>query len=369
MKAEPPESGGGSGPAERQAVDDRPEPPEPRLRRRPRSAGAEAGDDRAGGLLLVHAHPDDESFLTGGLIARSIAEGRRVDLVTCTGGEEGEIHDPDLDPDEARPRLREIRREELECSVRVLGKGKLNLHLLGYRDSGMMGTPSNERADVFWRADLDGATGRLVRIIREARPAVMVTYDSNGNYGHPDHINAYRIATAGWDAAADPKRYPEMGRPHEVAKLYETAFNREAFLGLMLEMNRRGLELPWDFGETLKQAEDAAAAYGFSDLNPTNVEALRQVAEALAEGEEEPGSAWGTPDAEIGARVDVSAFLEQKHRSMDCHRTQRQDFGWLLGMPQDLLERALSTEYFVLSRWRNQETPGGHREDSLFAEL
>ena len=363
MRAEPPAPGGVSG------TDDLPDPPEPRLRRRPRGADDGGGvDHRAGGLLLVHAHPDDESFSTGGLIARTVAEGRRVDLVTCTGGEEGEIHDPDLDPEEARPRLREIRREELECSVRALGDGRLHLHLLGYRDSGMMGTPSNERADVFWRADLDEAIGKLVKIIREARPAVMVSYDSNGNYGHPDHINAYRIATAAWDAAADPNRYPELGRPHEVAKLYETAFNRESFLGLMLEMNRRGLELPWDFGETLKKAEDAAAAYGLSDLNPTNVEALRQVAEALSQGQE-PGSAWGTPDAEIGARVDVSAFLEQKHRSMDCHRTQRQDFGWLLGMPQDLLERALSTEYYVLTRWRNQEIPSGHREDSLFAEL
>jgi len=364
MTPEPPGSTGAAGAA------DLPEPPEPRLRRRPRSARpADSGEDnRAGGLLLVHAHPDDESFSTGGLIARSIAEGRRVDLVTCTGGEEGEIHDPSLDAEEARPRLREIRREELECSVRVLGDGKLHLHLLGYRDSGMMGTPSNERADVFWRADLDDATGKLVKIVRKTRPAVMVSYDSNGNYGHPDHINAYRIATAAWDAAADPKRYPDLGRPHAVAKLYETAFNREAFLGLMLEMNRRGLELPWDFGETLKKAEDAAAAYGFTDLNPSNVEALKHVAEALAEGEE-PGSAWGTPDAEIGARVCVSAFRERKHRSTDCHRTQRQDFGWLLGMPEDLLESALATEYFVLSRWRNQETPSGHREDSLFAEL
>jgi len=347
-----------------------PEPPEPRLRRRPRSADGDgsARDGRAGGLLLVHAHPDDESFSTGGLIARSITEGRRVDLVTCTGGEEGEIHDPDLDPDEARPRLREIRREELECSVRVLGQGRLNLHLLGYRDSGMMGTPSNERADVFWRADLDEATGRLVRIVREARPAVMVSYDSNGNYGHPDHINAHRIAAAAWDAAADASRFPDLGRPHAVAKLYETAFNREAFLGLMLEMNRRGLELPWDFGEAIKKAEDAAAAYGLTDLDPSNLEALRRVAEAMAEGQD-PDAAWGMPDAEIGARVDVSAVLEQKHRSMDCHRTQRQDFGWLLGMPQDLLERALATEYFVLARWRNQEIPSSHREDSLFAEL
>src|SRR6476469_4427916 len=93
MRAEPPAPGGFSG------TDDLPEPPEPRLRRRPRSADAEgAGDDRAGGLLLVHAHPDDESFSTGGLIARSVAEGRRVDLVTCTGGEECEIHDPELAP-------------------------------------------------------------------------------------------------------------------------------------------------------------------------------------------------------------------------------------------------------------------------------
>jgi LmbE family N-acetylglucosaminyl deacetylase len=345
-----------------------PEPPEPRLRRRPRTATRDADERQAGGLLLVHAHPDDESFSTGGLIARTVAEGRRVDLVTCTGGEEGEIHDPDLDVDEAKPRLREIRREELECSVRVLGNGKLRLHLLGYRDSGMMGTPSNERADVFWRADLDEATGRLVKIIREARPAVMVSYDSNGNYGHPDHINAHRIAAAAWGAAADPKRYPDLGRPHAVAKLYETAFNRESFLGLMLEMHKRGLELPWDFGETLRKAEDAAAAYGLTELNPTNIEGLRKIAESLAQGEE-PGSAWGTPDAEIGARVDVSDYREQKQRSMDCHRTQRQDFGWLLGMPSDLLERALSTEFFVLAQSRKQEIPSGHREDSLFAEL
>ena len=343
---------------------------EHRLRREHRHTppSGQHEDEPSGGLLLVHAHPDDECFSTGGLIARSIAEGRRVDLVTCTGGEEGEIHDPDLDPDEARPRLREIRREELECSVRALGGGGLRLHLLGYRDSGMMGTPSNERADVFWRADLDEAIGRLVRIVREARPAVMVSYDSNGNYGHPDHINAHRIAVGAWEATGDRDRYPDAGQAHAVAKFYETAFNRETFLGLMLEMRNRGLDLPWDFGEALDKANDAAAQIGLDKINPTNVEALRQVADALAAGAE-PGESFGTPDAEITTRIDITPYLRQKHQSMDCHRTQRQDFGWLLGMPEDLLDRALSTEFLQLTRWRHHDIPTDLREDSIFAGL
>ena len=169
------------------------------------------------GVLLVHAHPDDECFATAGLIARTVAEGRRVDLVTCTGGEEGEIHDPELDPEGAKPRLKEIRRGELQCSVEALrgeGPGTLELHLLGYRDSGMMGTESNARPDVFWNADLDEATGKVVAIVRETRPRAIVTYDSNGNYGHPDHINAHRVAVAAWEAAADPSRYPDAGEPH-----------------------------------------------------------------------------------------------------------------------------------------------------------
>jgi LmbE family N-acetylglucosaminyl deacetylase len=321
-------------------------------------------DAHTGGLLLVHAHPDDECFSTGGLIARSIAEGRRVDLVTCTGGEEGEIHDPDLDPDEAKPRLREIRRAELECAVRALGGGRIRLHLLGYRDSGMMGTPSNERADAFWRADLDEATGKLVGIVREARPVAIVSYDSNGNYGHPDHINAHRIAMAAWDAAADPGRFEEAGVPHRVERFYETAFNREVMLGLMMEVHQRGLELPWDFGDTIAKASAAAAERGLTDLNATNVEVLRQVAEALSEGEE-PG-AWGTPDADVTTRVDVSAFAGQKREAIDCHRTQRQDFGWMLELPDDLLERLISTEYFVLTRWRDHKIPAGLQEDTVY---
>ena len=296
------------------------------------------------GLLLVHAHPDDECFATAGLIARSVAEGRRVDLVTCTGGEEGEIHDPDLDPEEAKPRLLEIRRAELECSVDALrgdGPGTLELHLLGYRDSGMMGTESNQRPDAFWNADLDEATGKLVEIVRRVRPRAIVTYDQNGNYGHPDHINANRIAAAAWDAAADPSRFPEAGAPHGVEKFYEVAFSREAWTELMAAMEERGIKLPWGGDD-----QDAPAQ------------------------EEKPDTAqeeeWGLPAEKITAVVDVAAWYDQKRASMACHRTQRQDLGWVLDMPDDLARSASSPEHLGLTRWRDREVPAGYHEESIF---
>jgi LmbE family N-acetylglucosaminyl deacetylase len=307
-------------------------------------------DPREGGLLLVHAHPDDEAFATGGVIARAVAEGRRVDLVTCTGGEEGEIHDPTLDEAEARPRLREIREVELRCSIAALagdGPGSLDLHLLGYRDSGMIGTEPNERADAFWQADLEEATGRLVEVVRRVRPAVVVTYDPNGNYGHPDHINAHRIAAAAWDAAADPARFPSAGGAWAPERFYEIAFNRDRWFMLMGMMRERGLKLPWDFDEAM----DAVAA---EELNPSNAEAIRQVEERLADGEEPEG--FGVPEAEISTIVDVAAYTAQKRACMACHRTQWQDMGWVLDMPEDLADLAISPEHFILTRSRSAAT-------------
>lgn len=295
------------------------------------------------GLLLVHAHPDDECFGTGGLIARSIAEGRRVDLVVCTGGEEGEIHDPSLDPEEARPRMREIRAAELDCSVAALrgaGPGQLNVHSLGYRDSGMMDSEANAHPACFWKADLDEAAGRLVSVIREAQPAVMVTYDANGNYGHPDHINAHRIAVAAMQAAADPSRFTDAGPAYSIAKFYEVAFNRDRWFAVMAEMKERGLKLPWDF-----DAEADASAN-------------------TSESAEE--ESFGVPEAEITAQVDVAAWSPAKLAAMACHRTQRQDFGWLLEMPDDLASRILSPESFVLTRWPYRGVAPGLREASLF---
>jgi N-acetyl-1-D-myo-inositol-2-amino-2-deoxy-alpha-D-glucopyranoside deacetylase len=285
-----------------------------------------------GGVLFVHAHPDDESMGTGGTIARLVAEGVRVDLVTCTDGAEGEIHDPTLDHDEARPRLASIRAAELACSVDALGGGAIHHHMLGYRDSGMIGTDANGHPDSFWQADLAEATRRLLDIVREARPAVIVSYDENGNYGHPDHINAARIARDAYLASA--------GEPWRVSRFYEIAWVRESWAELMTAMHERGIKLPWD----------------------------REEAVAAVDAEETDTDEWGRADAEVTTRVDISAFRDAKRRSMDCHRTQRQDMGWLLDLPDDLARMALSTETYVLRWLDGADVPASHRENWLLQE-
>ena len=294
--------------------------------------------DAHGGVLFVHAHPDDESMGTGGTIARLVAEGVRVDLVTCTDGAEGEIHDPTLDHDEARPRLASIRAAELACSVDALGGGAIHHHMLGYRDSGMMGTDANGHPDSFWQADLAEATRRVMAIVREARPAVIVSYDENGNYGHPDHINAARIARDAYLASA--------GEPWRVSRFYEVAFVRESWAELMTAMTERGIKLPWDREQTVG---DAAA----TDTD---------------EAEETGADEFGRADAEVTTRVDISAFRDAKRRSMDCHRTQRQDMGWLLDLPDDLARMALSTETYVLRWLDGADVHASHRETWLLPE-
>jgi N-acetyl-1-D-myo-inositol-2-amino-2-deoxy-alpha-D-glucopyranoside deacetylase len=326
----------------------------------------------SGGLLLVHAHPDDECFATGGLIARSVAEGRRVDLVVCTGGEEGEVHDPDLDPEEARPRMREIRAVELDCALAALrgdGPGELHLHRLGYRDSGMVDSEANAHAEAFWQADLDEATGRLVSVIREARPAVMVTYDPNGNYGHPDHINAHRVAVSAFLAGADSSRFAASGKAWAVTKFYEIAFNRDRWSAVMDEMKARGISLPW--GADTDAAADEAAA----PAEPTEESTAGPTAESTEEstagppaesGEPAEEESFGVPEAEITTVVEVGDWAAAKRAAMACHRTQLQDFGWLLGLPDDLAPRILSPEYFILTRWPERGISAGLRETSLF---
>ena len=289
-----------------------------------------------GGVIFVHAHPDDEAMGTGGTIARLVAEGIRVDLVTCTDGAEGEIHDPSLDPEEARPRLAQIRAAELACSVAALGGGAIHHHRLDYRDSGMMGTDANAHPQAFWQSDMTEAGRRLVEIVREARPAAIVTYDENGNYGHPDHINAARIARDAYHASS--------GQEWEVSRFYEIAFVRERWLELMSTLKERGIKLPWDFDE---DADDAKPDVGAADGDAAE---------------------FGRPEDEVTTRVDVSGHLDEKRRSMDCHKTQRQDLGWILDLPEDLADGAIDTEYYVLRWLDGAEVPATHRESWLLRD-
>ena len=311
-----------------------------------------------GGVLFVHAHPDDESAGTGGTIAGLVEAGVRVDLVTCTDGAEGEIHDPTLDADEARPRLGAIRAAELACSVEALGGGSIHHHMLGYRDSGMIDTEANGHPDCFWQADLGEATRRLLAIVREARPSAIVSYDENGNYGHPDHINAARIARDAYLASADASVHPEAGPPWRVNRFYEVAFSREPWMHLIGQMKERGISLPWDF-------DQAVVDNPSEELNPTNAGAVAAAAEALEEGVGEEEVGWGRPDAEVTTRIDVRGQLEAKRRSMDCHRTQRQDLGWMLELPDDLADHLLGTEYYVLRWLDGADVASTHRETSL----
>jgi len=180
-------------------------------------------------LLLVHAHPDDETVGTGSTMARYAAAGGLVVLVTCTRGELGQVVDPALaslastGPDDDR--LGEHRMGELAAALEALGVRE-HRYLGGpgrWRDSGMVGEASNEDPRCFWQADLAEATGELVGVVREFRPQVVITYDDNGAYGHPDHVQAHRVTVAALDAAGDPSYEPGRGEPWEVAKLYETA--------------------------------------------------------------------------------------------------------------------------------------------------
>jgi len=178
-------------------------------------------------LLLVHAHPDDEVVGTGATMARYGDAGAAITLVTCTSGEEGEVLVPDLEhlAADREDRLGEHRRGEIAGALQALGV--TDHHWLGgagrYRDSGMMGTTANEHPKSFWRADLLEAAADLVGVIRDRRPQVLITYDENGQYGHPDHIQAHRVAMYGAVLAAAATFRPDLGEAWDIPKIYWTA--------------------------------------------------------------------------------------------------------------------------------------------------
>src|ERR1700682_6486698 len=183
-----------------------------------------------GTVLLVHAHPDDEAISTGGVMRKAKSHGHRVVLVTATRGEVGEIYN--MDPEASRPRLGEIRTEELKAAGEILGVDRIEF--LGYRDSGMVDTPDNKDPRSSHQARLDEAAAKLAVFIREERPDVVVTYAEDGIYGHPDHVKAYHVTNAALDLLEREGWAPK--------KLYYTAIPRsmmEAFASQMPEEAQR----------------------------------------------------------------------------------------------------------------------------------
>ncbi|GIH27878.1 1D-myo-inositol 2-acetamido-2-deoxy-alpha-D-glucopyranoside deacetylase [Acrocarpospora phusangensis] len=290
-------------------------------------------------LLLVHAHPDDETIGTGATMARYAAEGAHVALVTCTLGEEGEIIPPGLahlaaDRDDA---LGPYRIGELAAACAALGV--TDHRFLGgagrWRDSGMMGVASNRDPRCFWKADLDEAASALVEVIREVRPQVMVTYDRYGFYGHPDHIKANRVAWRAFEMV--------RGTPLEVAKFYHTAMATSV----------------------MKRASESVPEAEIGFLTVKSVEDLP----------------FGAADGEITTEIDARPYLEAKLAGLRAHATQVSVRAPWYALSNDIGQEAYGVEHFIL--WSGAPGPAGAgapveagglgepygREDCLFAGI
>jgi N-acetyl-1-D-myo-inositol-2-amino-2-deoxy-alpha-D-glucopyranoside deacetylase len=272
-------------------------------------------------------------------MARYAAEGAAVTLLTCTLGEEGEVLVPELAQLAAgqADQLGGYRMGELAAAMAALGV--TDHRWLGgagrYRDSGMMGTAANDHPRAFWRADPDEAVGHAVAVVREVRPQVLVTYDEKGGYGHPDHIQAHRVAMAAVEAAADPAFRPELGEPWQVAKVYWGATPRSVV--------RRGIE--------------ALAALG-----------ERSPFENLGDLDEVP---FVVPDELVTTAVDARAHAGRKHAAMRAHATQITVDGRLFALSNNLGQEVLGVEHYRLVRGERGPAGGGPEgwEDDLFAGL
>jgi N-acetyl-1-D-myo-inositol-2-amino-2-deoxy-alpha-D-glucopyranoside deacetylase len=287
-------------------------------------------------MLLVHAHPDDETIGTGATMAKYAAEHALVTLITCTLGEEGEILVPELEhlAADKEDGLGRHRIGELAAAMEALGVR--DHRFLGgpgrWRDSGMIDTPPNERADCFWRADLDEATRELVAVMREVRPQVVVTYDENGGYGHPDHIQAHRVAVAAFDKSGDPAYAPGLGEPWQPAKLYYTAFPKSV----------------------LQAGIDALRAAGDTEFFG-----------GVESAEDLP---FGVPDDQVTTQIDAGDFLDAKTAAMRAHKTQIAVDGPFFALSNNVGQQAFGTEYYVLVKGSPGPRAGADgREPDLFA--
>ena len=256
-------------------------------------------------LVSFNAHPDDEAIISGGTMAKAATEGHRVVLVVATRGERGEVAEGFLGPGEA---LEERRTRETYESARILGVSRVEF--LGYRDSGMMGTPENDAPGSFWRADREEAAGRLAAILVEEKADVLTIYDQNGNYGHPDHIQVHRVGLRAAELAG-------------TRRVYEATADREYLMDLLSRATEMGIEVPEvDAGE------------------------------------------FGTPAHLITTEVDVTDYLEQKRAAMAAHASQIAETSFFLAMPPEAFAATWGKEWFVRHGPRPER-----REHGLFEGL
>jgi N-acetyl-1-D-myo-inositol-2-amino-2-deoxy-alpha-D-glucopyranoside deacetylase len=278
-------------------------------------------------MLAVHAHADDETITMGATLAQCADRGIATAVLCCTDGQLATIYAPDMDEESTRPRLGEIRREELRAACALLGVSEV--HFLGYHDSGMAGAESNDDPVAFWRASLDEATGAVVAHIRRFRPHVVVTYDGNGGYGHPDHIQAHRATLLAVEAAYLGKLYPSAGEPWRVSKLYYTAFPARAA--------RRAVDLAAQFG----------APSPFGDTAPEDLEFV-------------------TRDELVTTTVSAAPQMSRKLAALRAHHSQITDDFPYLAVPEELAREHFSDEYFQLAM---SHVPVSVPETDLFAGL
>lgn len=248
-------------------------------------------------VLACFAHPDDEGFAAGGLLAMLAAGGARVALVCATNGDVGEISDPAL----ATPaNLWQVRQQELRNAMAVTGIS--DLRFLNYRDSGMDGTDDNRHPSAYCNSNTDAVVGQLAGVIAELNPHIVLTHDPSGGYGHPDHKAMSAHATAAVRQASDPDGATPL--------LYYVCFPRQVFRRWWGEMEERGITPPF--------AVDA-------------IDSL------------------GTPDEDVTTTVDVMPWVEVKLRSLRCHRTQLHDTGPFSQLPPDVVNTLMGAEYYQLA--------------------
>jgi mycothiol S-conjugate amidase len=260
-------------------------------------------------VMTVHAHPDDESSKGAPTIAKYHAEGVKTVLVCCTGGEEGDILNPALDRDDVRADLPAIRARELAEATAIIGYD--HVQMLGYRDSGMAGSPSNQHSDSFARADATEVLEKLVRLIRHHRPQVVVGYDDEEFYPHPDHLRVHDVTLEAVDAASDAAAYADAGEPWQVAKVYYTVWSLQKLKTLHEGLLAIGADSP--FPEEFFSSADA--------------------------------------DSRITTRVDVTGWFQVRNEALRAHATQIDPNSpiWF-GLPEEELRELFGEDDYRLAR-------------------